>query len=342
MRPTLLAAAAALALALPAQAEDLTLQSAFGRGLPILGPGADRFASLVSTLTEGAINFRHLGAGELSPPFEILENVGLGAIDAGWSYAGNFEGQIPAAGLFGSIPFGPDANKYLAWVRNGGGLELWREAYAPFNVVPMPCGVIISEAAGWYTRPIETVEDLRGRSIRIAGLGGRILARLGANPVSLPAGEISTAMQTGRLDGAELSFPSIDVLLGFDQVAGYYYFPGWHQPSGFIEFLMNADRWATLTDSQRSAIETACHDINTWTIAQAVAAQGPVLETFRERGVEIRRLPDEVLVALRAAAEGVLDDAAAADDLFRRTWESYRAFSAAYDSYQALSTFDRF
>ena len=337
-----LAATAAVALAAPAQANDYTLQSAFGKSLPILGPGANRFVELVGTLTGGSVTFSHLGAGELAPPFEILENVGLGAIDAGWSYAGYAEGQAPAAALFGSIPFGPDAIKYLTWVHDGGGLELWREAYEPFNVIPMPCGVIISEAMGWFTKPIESVEDLQGLDVRIGGLGGRIYAEVGANPVALPAGEISTALQTGRIDGAELSFPSIDALLGFDAVAGHYYFPGWHQPAGFIEFYMNADKWNALTDAERTAIETACEDVNTWTIGRAVAAQTEVIEQFREKGVEVKRLPDPVLAELRAAAEAVFAEQSGADDLFRRTWESYRAFSEKYDAYQRLTDFDRF
>ena len=342
MKTLTLAATAAMGLALPAQAADYTLQSAFGKTLPILGPGADRFAELVSTLTDGSVSFNHLGAGELAPPFEILENVGLGAIDAGWSFAGYAEGQAPAAALFGSIPFGPDAIKYLSWVHDGGGLELWREAYEPFNVVPMPCGVIISEAMGWFTKPIESVSDLQGLNVRIGGLGGRIYEKVGAVAVALPAGEISTALQTGRIDGAELSFPSIDALLGFDQVAKHYYFPGWHQPAGFIEFYMNADKWQALTDAERTAIETACEDVNTWTIGQAVAAQTPVLEQFREKGVEVKRLSDDVLGELRTAAEQVFTEQSEADDLFRRTWESYRAFSEKYDAYEQLTAFERF
>ena len=342
MKTLTLAATAAMGLALPAQAADYTLQSAFGKTLPILGPGADRFAELVSTLTDGSVSFNHLGAGELAPPFEILENVGLGAIDAGWSFAGYAEGQAPAAALFGSIPFGPDAIKYLSWVHDGGGLELWREAYEPFNVVPMPCGVIISEAMGWFTKPIESVSDLQGLNVRIGGLGGRIYEKVGAVVVALPAGEISTALQTGRIDGAELSFPSIDALLGFDQVAKHYYFPGWHQPAGFIEFYMNADKWQALTDAERTAIETACEDVNTWTIGQAVAAQTPVLEQFREKGVEVKRLSDDVLGELRTAAEQVFTEQSEADDLFRRTWESYRAFSEKYDAYEQLTAFERF
>lgn len=338
MRKTLATGLAlAAALAAPAAARDYTLQSAFGKSLPILGPAADRFVEEVATLTGGAVRFKHLGAGELSPPFEILDNVGTGAIDAGWSYAGYAEGKAPAAALFGSIPFGPDAIKYVSWVHHGGGLELWREVYAPFGVVPMPCGVIISEAAGWFTREITAPEDLKGLNFRIGGLGGKILARLGANPMAIPAGEITTSLETGRLDGTELSFPMIDRLLGFDKVARHYYFPGWHQPAGFIEFYMNKDAWDGLDDAQRTAIETACMDVNLWTIGTAVAAQQEALDAFEANGVTVARLPDSVLEALRGAAEEVFAETAAADPMFGRVLESYREFSEAYDNYQALS-----
>ncbi|MGP1396433.1 MAG: TRAP transporter substrate-binding protein [Inquilinaceae bacterium] len=337
MKTLLLTAACIVFAATGATASELTLQSAFGKTLPILGPAADRFAERVGTLTDGEVTFKHFGDGELSPAFEILDNVGAGAIDAGWSYAGYAAGKAPAAALFGSIPFGPDAMKYVSWVHHGGGLELWREIYAPFGVVPMPCGVIISEAGGWYTREIASPEDLQGLNIRIGGLGGAILAKLGANPMSLPAGEISTSLETGRLDATELSFPLIDKLLGFDKVAKHYYFPGWHQPSGFIEFYMNQDRWDALTDQQRAAIETACMDVNLWTIGIAVAGQEEALEAFRANGVSVERFPDSVIEALRGAADEVYAENAANDPMFKRVIDSYRAFSGPYDEYRALS-----
>jgi TRAP-type mannitol/chloroaromatic compound transport system substrate-binding protein len=337
MKRIVLAAALAATAAAPAAADSYTLQSAFGKNLPILGPGADRFVETVRTLTNGEVDFTHYGAGELSPEFEILGNVGAGAIDAGWSYAAYASGEAPAAALFGSIPFGPDAIKYLSWVHNGGGLELWREIYEPFNVVPMPCGVIISEAGGWYTKPIETPEDIQGLDIRIGGLGGAILSKLGANAMSLPAGEIATSLETGRLDATELSFPMIDALLGFEQVADYYYFPGWHQPSGFIEFYMNKDRWDALTSGQRRAIEAACADVNQWAIAEAVASQEEALEKFRAAGVEVRRFPEPVIEALRQAADEVFAEKSEEDAMFARVMESYRTFSEAYDEYRALN-----
>lgn len=337
MRKLLITTALIALTATGAVAKDYNLQSAFPKGLPILGPGADRFAETVSTLTGGDVTFKHLGAGELSPPFEILDNVGSGAIDAAWSYAAYASGKAPAAALFGSIPFGPDAIKYLSWIHHGGGLELWREIYEPFNVVPMPCGVIISEAGGWYTKPITKPEDLKGLNIRIGGLGGKILAKLGANAMSLPVGEVSTSLETGRLDATELSFPMIDKLLGFDKVAKNYYFPGWHQPSGFIEFYMNKDKWTGLDDSQRRAIETACADVNMWAIGTASAAQGEALAAFRDNGVDIKRFPDEVMAALNAAADAIYEEQSSADPMFKKVIESYRAFSVTYDEYKTLS-----
>lgn len=333
----ILIAAAVIALSAPAAAaEDYNLQSAFG-GLPVLDPTAKRFVENVATLTDGEVNFKYLLAGELSPPFEIFDNVSAGAIDAAWSYAAYASGKEPAAALFGSVPFGGDPLSYVSWLHHGGGLELWRELYAPYNLVPTACGVILSEAGGWYTKPINAPEDLNGLNIRIGGLGGAILGKLGANAMSLPAGEISTSLETGRLDATELSFPQVDKLLGFDKVAKNYYFPGWHQPAGFIEFYMNKDKWDGLTDAQRTAIEISCADANLYAMGIAAGAQSTALDEFRANGVEVKRFPDNVMAALRAAADEVYAEKSAEDPMFKRVIDSYRDYVASYNEYQALS-----
>ncbi|MBO6624849.1 MULTISPECIES: TRAP transporter substrate-binding protein [Paracoccaceae] len=335
-----LTAAALAVAATPVLAQDYNMQSAFGTTLPVLGPAADRFVANVSLLTNGEVNFEHLGAGELSPPFEIFDNVGVGAIEAGWSFAAYASGQEPAAALFGSVPFGGDPLSYISWLNHGGGIELWRELYEPYNLVPMACGVILSEAGGWYTSEINSPEDLQGLNIRIGGLGGAILSRLGANAMSLPVGEISTSLETGRLDATELSFPLVDRLLGFNQVADYYYFPGWHQPAGFIEFYVNKDLWDSFTEEQQTAIEVSCNDINLWTLGVAAGAQAEVLQEFRDGGTIVQRFPDSVLEALRAAADEVYAEQAAEDEMFARVIESYRTYAAAYNEYQSLSSLD--
>jgi len=317
-------------------AEKINMQSAFG-GLPVIDPTAKRFVANVSKLTDGELDIKYLLAGKLSPPFEIFDNVGTGAIDAAWSYAAYASGKAPAAALFGSVPFGGDPLSYVSWLHHGGGIELWREIYKPFNVVPMACGVILSEAGGWFTKPINSPEDFKGLNMRIGGLGGAILGKLGANAMSLPAGEISTSLETGRLDATELSFPLIDKLLGFDKVANHYYFPGWHQPAGFIEFYMNKDKWDKLTDRQRGAIEVSCADANLYAMGIAAGAQSEVLEEFRAKGVKVNRFPDSVIDALRTAADEVYAEKSAADPMFKKVIESYRAYAKSYNEYQELS-----
>ena len=331
-----LLATALLTLTTSAAAEEYSMQSAFG-GLPVIDPTAKRFVATVETLTQGEVELDYLLAGELSPPFEIFDNVSAGAIDAGWSYAAYASGKEPAAALFGSIPFGGDPLSYISWLHHGGGLELWQEIYAKYDLVPMACGVILSEAGGWYTKPINSVDDFKGLKIRIGGLGGAVLGKLGANAQSLPAGEISTSLETGRLDATELSFPLVDKLLGFDKVAKHYYFPGWHQPAGFIEFYMNKKKWDALSDMQRTAIEVACADANLYAMGIAAGAQSAVLDEFRANGVDVKRFPDEVMEALRAAAEEVYAEKSAEDPMFKKVIESYRAYAETYQEYQELS-----
>lgn len=336
MKTTLIAASIAALTATGALAENFTRQSAFP-GLPVLDPTAKRFVEKVDILTGGEVEFDYLLAGELSPPTEIFDNVGVGAIDAAWSYAAFAAGKEPAAALFGSVPFGGDPLSYVSWLHHGGGLELWQEIYEPYNLVPMACGVILSEAGGWYTKEINSPEDLQGLNIRIGGLGGTILGKLGANATGIPVGEISTSLETGRLDATELSFPLVDKLLGFDKVAKNYYFPGWHQPAGFIEFYMNKDKWDALSDAQRTAVEVSCADANLYAMGIAAGAQSAVLDEFRANGVDVKRFPDSVMDALRAAADEVYAENSASDPMFKRVIESYRAYAADYNEYQALS-----
>lgn len=333
-------AIASLAMASSAtMAQSLTLQSAFPFSLEVIDDSIHRFAGDVETATAGALSFTPYDAGAFSPPFEILENVGNGSLDAGWSASSYWAGQIPAAALFQNIPFGPDVPKYLAWLYGGGGIELWEELYRPYNVVPIPCGSMISEAGGWFTNEIETVDDLNGMSMRISGLGGEVMSQLGVSPVSIPAGETFLGLDTGRIGGAELSFPTIDASAGFYEVAKHYYFPGWHQPGSLNELIVNADVWDGLSDDQRLAIRHACSDLSIHMYANDMQAQSAELQGFREAGVEVKRFPEEVLEALREASIEVLEENAAEDDDFREVLESYQAFSERYEEYQELTSF---
>ncbi|MGM0858335.1 MAG: TRAP transporter substrate-binding protein [Pseudomonadota bacterium] len=335
---SLVLAGAALA-STGAMAQTLTLQSAFPFSLKVIDDSIHRFAQDVETATSGELSFTPYDAGAFSPPFEILENVGNGSLDAGWSASSYWAGQIPAAALFQSIPFGPDVPEYLAWLYGGGGTELWEELYKPHNVVPIPCGAMISEAGGWFVDEINGVDDLNGMSVRISGLGGEVMSRLGVSPASLPAGETFLGLDTGRIGGAELSFPTIDVSAGFQEVASHYYFPGWHQPGSLNELIVNADVWKGLSEDQRLAVRHACSDLSIHMYAQDMQAQSAVLDEFRNAGVEVKRFPDEVLEALSEASYEVLEENAEADEDFRKVLESFRAHRENYDEYRSLTAF---
>lgn len=338
--PKAVAVASLAMVSTAAIAQNMTLQSAFPFSLEVIDDSIHRFAQDVEAFTEGELSFTPYDAGAFSPPFEILENVGNGSLDAGWSASSYWAGQIPAAALFQSIPFGPDVPKYLAWLYGGGGMELWEELYQPYNVVPIPCGGMISEAGGWFADEIETVDDLNGMSMRISGLGGRIMSQLGVSAVSIPAGETFLGLDTGRIGAAELSFPAIDTSAGFHEVAKHYYFPGWHQPGSLNELIVNADVWSGLENDQRLAIRHACSDLSIQMYANDMQGQTEALQAFREAGVEVKRFPDEVLDALREATDEVLSSEAEQNDDFRRVLESYRTFSEKYDEYRSLTSLD--
>lgn len=315
----------------------LSLQSAFPFSLGIIEASATRFAEDLNTVTEGEISVRTYDAGELSPPFEVLENVGNGSLDMGWSAAAYWDTQIPAAALFQGIPFGPDVPKYLAWLYGAGGLDLWRELYEPFNVVPVPCGSMVSEAGGWFTNEVNSLDDLQGVTMRISGLGARVVNEIGMSAASLPVGETYLSLDTGRIGAAEVSFPSIDVSVAFYEVADYYYFPGWHQPGSLNELIINADVWNGLTESQQRSIEGVCSDLTVWTYATDMNGQAEQLDYFRSQGVNVGRLPDEVIDALREASDVVLAQLSEDNADFARVLSSYREFSEEYDEYEALT-----
>ncbi|MCH7806414.1 MAG: TRAP transporter substrate-binding protein [Proteobacteria bacterium] len=306
------------------------MTSTFPSSLIQLGTMGVRFSDQIKKVSGGNIEIRFFEPGALAPALEGFDAVSYGAIEVGWSTPGYWAGKEPALQLFGAVPFGPDAQEYIAWYYFGGGQEIYQQLYAKHNIHGIICGVTAPEASGWFKEEIKTVEDFRGKKIRFFGLGARVLNKLGANSQLLAAGDIYPALELGTIDGAEFSMPAVDYDMGFYQVAKNYYFPGWHQQSTMYEITINLDAWNSLSETQQVQIETTCGDNVRFGIAEGEALQFEAMKKLEAKGVSLREWSPEILAALEAAWLEVAAEMAAEDAEFARAWESLSAFRRDY------------
>lgn len=326
MRRLVLAAATAAFVAGPAHADSYDLQSTFGLQVPSIGQSPVRWADTVRLMTGGEVDITVHGAGTFVPGFEVFDAVSSGALPMGFDWIGYWASRIPVANLVGAMPFGADPMLFLGWMFEGGGLEIIQKAYDPFDVKVLPCHLVVPEAGGWFNQEINSVEDLQGLNMRIAGLGGKAMAKLGANTQLIPAAELYTSLERGRIDATEFSAPQLDVGFGFHEIADYYYFPGWHQPASWDSIIVNMDVWNDLSEEHRRVMEEACKANITFNLHDQIDAQMDAIEEIEAAGVEVRRFPDEVLAALRQASEEVLAEEAENDPVFAEALDSLTAY----------------
>lgn len=324
---------AALAAAPALASDSLDIQSAWPLTMPASGQNADYLGGFLNAASGGALKVKVYGAGKLVPSLQIFDAVQQGTLDAGYTSPLYVAGRFPAVQLFGGIPFGVDPVTHAGWLYDGGGAEIWAEIYAAQGVVTIPCGLMDSEAGGWYNFEINSVEDLKGKKIRFAGLAGEAMAKIGASITLLPGNEIYPGMEKGVLDGTELSMPAIDITLGLQQVAKYYYLPGWHQPAAMNELIVNKAKWDSLPESAQVLITEGCKATNMRSITSTAVPNAVAVQTIKDAGVEIRSFPPEVLTALHAAFDEVIAEQNAKDPAFKKVWDSLEAYRAALAPY---------
>ncbi|PJE28263.1 Alpha-keto acid-binding periplasmic protein TakP precursor [Pseudooceanicola marinus] len=330
-----LAGAALLSSAAAAADMSIDVQSAWPLTLPASGQNAQHFADTINEISGGALEVDLYGAGKLVPPLQIFDAVQQGTLDAGYTSPLYVAGRFPAVQLFGGVPFGPDAIDYIGWIYNGGGLEIWREIYEAQGVVTVPCGVMDAEAGGWYTFEIDSPEAMEGKKIRFAGLAGEVMKKMGASIVLLAGGDIYPNLERGVIDGTEFSMPAIDVAMGFEKVADYYYLPGWHQPAAFNELIINKRKWDSMTEAQQGQIEEVCKATNIWSLTSTAPGNAAAIAQFEEAGTEIKTFPPEVLAAFEEANDEVMAEQAEADETFARVLESLNSYRASVETWSA-------
>ncbi len=314
----------------------LRMASAYPGDLPLLGAQAKRLEKKIWRISEGRINLEFYEPGALVKTSEIFEAVSSGTIDAAFSSPELSGGQIPALQLFGAVPFGPSPEEYLAWIYSGGGRQLLQKIYADQGIYGIVCGVVPAKASGWFRKKINVVEDLKDMKIRFSGLGIKVLRKLGAKPVRIEGGQIFTALETGKIDAAEFSMPAIDLRMGFYKMARHYYFPGWQQPAGLLELLVNRKVWEKLPPMNKTQIESACGDNISYGLAEGGALQFAALKELSAKGVKIHRWPTEVMDALRNAWTEVALEEQNADKGFATVWKSLSAFRNNYAIWKEL------
>jgi TRAP-type mannitol/chloroaromatic compound transport system substrate-binding protein len=314
------------------------LVTSWPKNYPGLGMAPEKIANLVEEMSNGQMQITVYGAGEQVPAFGVFDAVSSGSHQMGHSGGYFWKGKVPAAQFFTSVPFGLTADEINAWVNRGGGLELWREIYEPFNIYPIPAGNTGTQMFGWFNKEINSLEDVKGLKMRIPGIGGEVLKEAGGIPVTLPGGELFTALQTGVIDATEWVGPYNDLTFGFHQAAKYYYYPGWHEPGPMLELLINMDAWNSLPKHLQVIIETATKAVNQDTLDEYLARNNQALtELVEVHGVELRKLPDDVIDEFRAISNEILSDLAEEDEVIAKVYDSYIEFKNNVTEYHKIS-----
>ncbi|RMG92440.1 MAG: TRAP transporter substrate-binding protein [Candidatus Dadabacteria bacterium] len=322
----------------------LKVPIAFSTALPALGTTIQWMADRIETLSGGSMRMKVYEPGKLVAPFEILDAVSTGKVNAGYATAGYWQGKMPAAALFSAVPFGPEAGEYLAWLYYGNGMKLYQEMYdrAGYNVKVLVCGIIAPETSGWFLKEIRSPADLKGLRMRFFGLGGKVMEKLGASVSQLPGGEIFPALEKGAIDATEFSMPAIDKRLGFYKIAKHNYFPGWHQQATVFELLINKDVWNGLSDHQKMVLEMLCRASVADSFAYGEAIQFDAMkENVEKHGVKLHYWNDEMLATFRKAWNEVAEEEAAKDEYFKKVWDDMKAFRKNYQVWQAYAFLPR-
>ena len=315
-----------------------SLVTTWPKNYPGLGMAPERFSTLVEEMSQGQLKVKVYGAGELVPAMGVFDAVSSGSVEMGHSGAYYWKGKVPAAQFFAGVPFGFTADEINAWVYRGGGLELWEELYKPFNMKPLPGGNTGTQMFGWFNKEINSLDDIKGLKMRFPGFGGEVFKRAGGVPVNIPGGELYTAMQTGTIDAVEWVGPYNDLAFGFQQVAKYYYYPGWHEPGSMLEFTINIEAWDSLPSHLQSIVSTAAKAVNQDLLNEYNASNNRALQDLiKNHNVQLRELPKDVINEFRSISEEILETSAANDPAVNKVYQSFKKFMAEVKSFNAIA-----
>jgi len=314
----------------------LKLATSWPAHFPIMGTGVDRFAKRCFELSGGSLEIKVYPKNILVPALQVFDATSAAQIDAFHSGVYYWKGKNPAFSIFGGMPLGLTSEGMITWMKFGGGYELWREMYAKFNLYPIIGGTTGPQMGGWFKKEIKSVDDLKGLKMRIPGLGGEVMKRLGVNTVLLPAGEIYTSLDRGTIDATEWVGPALDSLMGFDKVAPFYY-KGWHEPGSILELTFNKARWERLSPQHQAIITTASDEMSNNMLLEFRYENAKALAKL-SKSVEIKTFPKDMMDRAKEELGKVIEEESKKSKDFVRALESYRAFDKIDKPWDDIST----
>jgi TRAP-type mannitol/chloroaromatic compound transport system substrate-binding protein len=305
---------------------------------PILGEACIRFAENLKKLTDGRLEVKVYGAGELIPAMECFDAVTAGAVQMASGASYYWAGKNAATQYFTTIPFGMNAQQLNAWFYFGGGIELWNKLYDRFGIIPFPAGNTGVQMAGWFNREINSMSDLKGLKMRIPGLGGKVLQKAGGTAVLSSGSEIYTNLERGVIDAAEWIGPYHDYIMGFHKIAKYYYAPGWHEPGSCLELFVNKPQFLSLPESLQHAIKMAAAEMNVKVLSEFEAKNSEFLrKILTESNTQLKSFNDEVLQGLKAFSKETMEELANKDKVNREIYDSILNFKEDIRPYADIS-----
>ncbi len=305
---------------------------------PVIGEGCEQFSEWVKTMSDGRLDIKVYGAGELIPALECFDAVSNGTVEMSHGCAYYWAGKLPAAQFFGSVPFGLNSTQMNAWIIGGDGLDIWRELYEPFNVIPFPAGNTNVQMGGWFNKEINSIADLKGLKMRIPGIGGNVLERAGGSAVLTAGGEIYTNLERGVIDATEWIGPFHDYKMGFHKIAKYYYSPGWHEAGTCFELGVNKQAYEALPRDLQEIIATASLRLHSTIQAEIEIANSEYLTRMKDEGkVQFRTFPKDVLETFRKHTADIIKELAAEDPKTQKVLDSLNAFRASMRGWSEIS-----
>jgi TRAP-type mannitol/chloroaromatic compound transport system substrate-binding protein len=310
----------------------------WSEALPGLQTSAVRFAQTIGAATRGRIKIEVFPANTLVRAFDTFDAVGAGVADMYHSFEGYFFEKSSALHFYSAMPFGFTANELFAWVHYGGGQELWDALSGQFNVKPLLCCSTGCQMGGWFTREITSPKEYRGLRYRMAGPGAEVLRRLGATVLTLPGGDIMSALKSGAIDASEWIGPWLDMAIGLHKAVGYYYYPAFHEPGSGFSLGINKSVWESFHAGDRQLIAAVAAGEYAQSLAEFNTNNAISLRKLRDEGtVKILKFDDATLKALREVSKDVVAEIGSGDELSRKIYASYQQFRASLMDWSDIS-----